>query len=245
MIDLVAELRERLRLFARGGAMGAAGRRDAGPLDLAERLALTSRILAEGLEAQGGPDAVGFPDELRQLANAVERIPTPLGGSEVAAGLEELVQVMDDLACAWDRRRQADMPELWRRVREAGDQLWAGRPAVAAAPEVRPGDDRPVWLLIAGALRRNTLQHRVGEAGYSVVTLADDAAVMARLCSEKPAAVLCDDAAPGRYHHRLRSRWPEQSPPLVLVRAGNGRTIGTDLIWTPPYRPEDLRALLS
>jgi len=253
LTQLVAELRERLRLFAGNLSGGPAGRRDPGPLDVGERLALTSRVLAEGLEARGGREAAEAAVAFRELAGALEGLPNPLVGSEVATSLDELVEVMDDLACAWDRQGEIDLPLLWRRVRTAGDMAWPSQEtdepdSPAGASNLAPQESIPatgeVWLLVTGALRRGALEGRLRTAGYTVARLTDSDQVLERLKDHRPTAVVCDDAAPGRHHLRLQAAWPPSAPPLVLVRAGQGGPTTSTPAWMPPYRPEDLQNLL-
>ncbi len=148
LVDLLAELRERLRQFALKPP-GELRDRPRGALDAGERLALASRLLAEALNQRSGDEARQTADALGDLAAAVVNLPTPLVGSHVAADLDELVQVLEDLACAWDRERAVDMTILWARVREAGDLLWSG-----VIPDRRPPRLRPSRLEARPRCRR-------------------------------------------------------------------------------------------
>ncbi|MEZ4386686.1 MAG: hypothetical protein R3D98_03765 [Candidatus Krumholzibacteriia bacterium] len=264
LVDLLAELRERLRQFAQKPSGAAAAARPRGALGPAERLALAARLLAAELADRAGEPAATAHQAFQDLADAVEHLPTPLSGSHLAADLEELVQVFEDLACAWDRRHQVDMALLWQRVCLAGRQLWppladdAGAPAEPSqaapptpAPAPPPAVAEPlaiteVWLLVAGRVRRETLVRRLAQSGVRVACPTDLDAVLADLAQQRqPDLLVCDDAAPTRYHQRLRARLGAGAPPLVMVR---GRADGhgpAPLVWSPPYRPGDLLACLG
>lgn len=258
LVDLLAELRERLRQFAHRPPGTVARPRPRGALAASERLALASRLLAEALAERTGEEAAETADAFQSLADALDQLPTPLAGSHLAADLDELVHVLEDLACAWDHSAQAEIPVLWRRVREAGDHLWppADRPAVEVrgAPAIEPEQPRAtvaergateVWLLVAGRIRRQTLVRRLEQAGVKVVCPPDPGTLLADLAERRPDALLCDDAAPTRYHQRIRSRLADDAPPLVLVRGRHDDRFEGHACWTPPYRPDDLLDLLA
>jgi hypothetical protein len=253
LIDLLAELRERLRQFAHKPPGTVARPRARGALAAGERLALAARLLAEALGERTGDEAVAMAGAFQGLADALDQLPTPLAGSHLAADLEELVHVVEDLACAWDRSVEGDLPLLWQRVREAGDQLWpADHPPLPAAqdPDAEPAPAEvaappEVWLLVAGRIRRETLVRRLEQAGVTVACPADADALLSDLAGRRPDALLCDDAAPSRHHQRLRARLGNDAPPLVLVRGRLDGRFADHLCWTPPYRPDDLLALLD
>jgi len=258
LVDLLAELRERLRQFAQRPPGAVARPRPRGALAASERLALASRLLAEALSERAGQQATETAGAFLTLADALDQLPTPLAGSHLAADLDELVHVLEDLACAWDRSAQAEIPVLWRRVREAGDQLWPPGGAdvvdVQEAPSPEPEQPRAaplaskakeVWLLVAGRIRRQTLVRRLEQAGVTVVCPPDAEALLADLTERRPDALLCDDAAPFRHHRRIRTRLAADAPPLVLVRGRHDDRFDGLACWTPPYRPDDLLAILA
>lgn len=258
LVDLLAELRERLRQFAHRPPGAVARPRPRGALAASERLALASRLLAEALAERAGDQAAETAGAFQSLAEALDQLPSPLAGSHLAADLDELVHVLEDLACAWDRSAQTEIPILWRRVREAGDHLW---PPVDAAPAEAqkaspPEPDLPletpsaspvreIWLLVAGRIRRQTLVRRLEQAGVRVACPPDAEALLADLAERRPDALLCDDAAPSRHHRRVRNRLAADAPLLVLVRGRDDDRFDGHACWTPPYRPGDLLALLS
>lgn len=254
LVDLLAELRERLRQFAHKPPGAVARPRPRGALAAGERLALASRLLAEALSERTGDEAGAMADAFQSLADALDQLPAPLAGSHLAADLEELVQVVEDLACAWDRASEGDLPLLWRRVREAGDQLWPADPSSLSPSTAEPTREaatadtttsREVWLLVAGRIRRETLVRRLEQAGMTVACPSDAEALLSDLARRRPDALLCDDAAPTRHHQRLRARLGSDAPPLVLVRGRLDGRFADHRCWTPPYRPDDLLALLD
>lgn len=257
LVDLLAELRERLRQFAHKPPGAVARPRPRGALAAGERLALASRLLAEALSERTGEEAGAMADAFQRLADVLDQLPAPLAGSHLAADLEELVHVVEDLACAWDRSIEGDLPLLWRRVREAGDQLWPADPPPLPSPppsaeeperEATAPDaatSREVWLLVAGRVRRETLVRRLEQAGVTVACPPDAEALLSDLARRRPDALLCDDAAPTRHHQRLRARLGSDAPPLVLVRGRLDGRFADHRCWTPPYRPDDLLALLD
>jgi len=241
--DLVAELRERLRHLTNGVAAGAGTR---GPLGPAGRAALAARLLAVGLAErtdQAGRDAARA---LEDLADALTAAPAPLPGSVWEADLGRLARLFEELAAAWDRHDPAALHEAWSDLQQAGSRLWSPpvAPVAAADPTPRPAPGAAIWLLVTGSLRRATLQRRLADAGLAVECLADAAVVAARLGRERPAAVVCDDAAPDRHGTHLRAVLPPGAPPLVLVRGRPGRQEPGDRVWLPPYRVEELLATL-
>jgi hypothetical protein len=246
LTDLVAALRERLRHLDHGPAAGSG---TAGPLGPGGRTALAARLLAVALADR--PDAAGrdAARALEQLADALAGTPTPLPGSAWEADVTRLAAEFEALAAAWDGHDPLALARAWQRLREVGDRLFAdpqtAAPAPPAASPTRATPPQPppaatIWLLVTGTLRRRTLQARLTEAGLGVVCPADAAAVTARLSRERPAAVVCDDAAPTRHWSELRDQLPADAPPLVLVRARSDGGMAGGAVWLPPYRPEDL-----
>ncbi len=267
--DLVAELLKRLRHLT-NGAVDPDGQ--AGPLDPGGRAALASRLLAVVLADRPDPPARDAARALGELADALAGARAPLPGSVWEADLTRLARQFEELAAAWDQDDPAALQEAWTRLRQLGDHLWTTTPspvptpprpvstttsspaptpaapaaASAAAPPAAEAAGRDqVILLVSGALRRRTLQHRLAEAGLRVICPADAAAAAAALASVDPLAVICDDAAPDRHGTRLRELLPEPAPPLVLVRARAGQGPAADAAWLPPYRVEELLARLQ
>jgi len=255
LTELVAELRERLRHFAAGPPGGAEVASPAGPLEPSGRATLAARLLAVVVGARQGPDAAAAAKAFEGLADVLDTAPRPLPGSAWEADLKLLAREFETLAGAWDSDNEPVLVATWRSLRAVGDRLWAQPlPQTAAAPSaVAAADPAPagevvvaeVWLLTAGLLRRTSLRQRLVAAGLKVDCPEDIEAVTRRLVEERPAALICDDAAPTRYHSRLVSCLPASAPPVILVRS---RTIGLDpavTVWLPPYDTDELLGRLG
>ena len=254
LTELVAELRERLRHFAARPPGGAEAALPAGPLEPSGRATLAARLLAVVVGARQGPDATAAAKAFEDLAEVLDTAPRPLPGSAWEADLKSLAREFETLAGAWDSDNEPVLAATWRSLRAVGDRLWAQPlPAAAAAPSVVDvADPAPageaaaeVWLLIAGSLRRASLRQRLVAAGLKVDCPEDIEAVTRRLVEERPAALICDDAAPTRYRSRLVSCLPASAPPVILVRS---RTIGLDpaaAVWLPPYDADELLGRLG
>jgi len=255
LTELVAELRERLRHFASGPPGVGAPKATAGPLDQAGRAALAARLLAVVLASRKGRDAAEAARAFESLAEALAGAPTPLPGSAWEADLGLLARSFETTAAAWDRDDTPALATTWRDLRLVGDRLWSrpgeAGPAVAAPePQETQGADpapsraagRSIWLLVAGSIRRASLGKRLRSAGFVVDCPETVEDVIARLADERPAAVVCDDAAPAHFRSHLLGRLPESAPPVILLRS---RTTAVDpggKAWLPPY---DIAELLD
>lgn len=252
LTDLLAELRERLRsLMAAPPAPGRV-QPQPGALSPAGRAALAARLLAVMLTDRQGADAAAAARGFDQLAEALLTTPAALPGSEMEAGLRRLAGEFESLALAWEAGEARDLNRAWRTLRELGDSLWA--PVAAAAPPPipapaagpQPTERDSVWLLVAGDLRRATLRRRLEAAGLNVVCPADAAAAVRRLATERPAAVICDDAEPARFGSRLQRALPPSAPPIVLVHGRPAAELATSQnLWLPPFRTAELLAKLA
>ena len=256
LTELVAELRERLRHFAAGPPGGAEAALPAGPLEPSGRATLAARLLAVVVGARQGPEAAEVAGAFESLAEVLDTMPRPLPGSAWGADLGLLAREFEILAGAWDNGDEPSLVATWRSLRSVGDRLWAQPLSAAEAPPppvVEVAEPAPaagvaageVWLLIAGSLRRTSLRRRLMAAGLKVECPEDLETVTRRLVDERPAALICDDAAPTRYRSRLVDRLPASAPPVILVRS---RTIGRDpaaVVWLPPYDANELLARLG
>ena len=274
LTELVAELRERLRPFMTsppgqpsppetGQALGPSG-----------RAALAARLLVVLLGSRQGPAAAAVAKAFGELAEALAITPAPLPGSALEDGLRRLAREFEDLALALEAGEVRGLERAWSSLREVGDRLWplepgrrsepvtgramtphagpAPAPAPAAAAPAGTGSTESapqrlaVWLLVAGGLRRETLRRRLEQAGLAVVCPADAATAVARLTRERPAAVICDDAAPARHGSRLQMLLPAAAPPVILVRGRRaGAVESRQGEWLPPFRTADLLARLG
>jgi hypothetical protein len=263
MTSLVAELQERLRRFVSGPPGDPAPADPSGP---AGRVALAARLLAVVAADRLGDDAADLAAALTALADALGAAPTPLPGSAWESDLTGLADLLEDLVAAWDAHDGQAVAGAWDRVAASGGRIFRGEavadrvsadvPAAeeAAAPPVAPSpteseDPRTasVWLLVAGSLRRASLRDRLRRAGFEVTCPDDPADALRRLEHGRPAALICDDAAPSRFWSRLRAGLPEAAPPLVLVRARAGAETRIDAahaVWRPPYDAADLPGVL-
>jgi hypothetical protein len=102
-----------------------------------------------------------------------------------------------------------------------------------------------VWLLVAGVLRRDSLRKRLVAAGLEVDCPEDVEAVRRRLAAERPAALICDDAAPTRYRSRLQGLGDlhglgDGVPPIILVRSRTAAVDPGAAVWLPPYDTAEL-----
>ena len=253
LTELVAELRERLRHFAAGPPGDASARPPAGPLEPAGRATLAARLLAVVVGARQGADATAAAKAFEDLAEMLDTAPRPLPGSAWEADMGLLAREFEALAGAWDSGDDPALAASWRALRAVGDRLWAQPPSAAA--EAAPADDvtdagaadtvAEVWLLIAGSLRRASLRQRLVNAGLKVDCPADIETVTRRLVEERPAALICDDAAPTRYRSRLIRHLPSPAPPLILVRSRAGGRDPAAAVWLPPFDPDELLARLD
>lgn len=267
LAELVAELRERLRPFmaARPAAVASVDRSrssllhdEPGPLSPPGRAALAARLLALVLGQR--PDSVSkeAAAAFDGLAEAFVAAPAPLPGSALESGLRRLAGEFEALAVAWDQGSDRELRGIWGSLRELGDSLWStnqrrsdalgndGSMSVAAAT-MESVRGLALWLLVSGRLRRDTLRRRLEAAGWPVECLRDGAQAAARLARERPAALICDDAAPVRHGTSLRRLLPAASPPVILVRCRvpEGGTGRDELVWLPPFRIADLPAVLG
>jgi hypothetical protein len=250
MTSLVAELQERLRRFVSGPPGDPAPADPSGP---AGRVALAARLLAVVAADRLGDDAADLAAALTALADALGAAPTPLPGSAWESDLTGLADLLEDLVAAWDAH---DGQGRIFRGEAVADRVSADVPAAeeAAAPPVAPSpteseDPRTasVWLLVAGSLRCASLRDRLRRAGFEVTCPDDPADALRRLEHGRPAALICDDAAPSRFWSRLMAGLPEAAPPLVLVRARAGAETRIDAahaVWRPPYDAADLPGVL-
>jgi hypothetical protein len=260
LTELVAELRERLRRFASGPPGQAAATTEPGPLNVAGRAALASRLLAVVLQGRQGRQAARVARALQDLAKSLDQASAPLPGSSWETDLRSLASQFESLAAAWDQDDGTAQTRAWTALKRAGDHLWAEPPADAAAPAATNPSPKspapvesvpdvalgPIWLLVGGVVRRQILCQKLELAGLKVDCLEDAADVANRLDHELPAALVCDDAAPTRYCSHLRSILPAESPPLILVRSRDpGLEQRTGPVWLPPYRTEDLLSRLT
>jgi hypothetical protein len=252
LTDLVAELRERLRSFMAAPLGQSPVQPQPGPLSPAGRAALAARLLSVMLGDRHGDDAVLAARAFDELADALHATPDALPGSVMEAELRRLAGEFEDLALAWEAGEARDLTAAWRSLRDLGDRLWAStKTATQPAPPPpapsrtletpAPPGRRSVWLLVAGDLRRATLRRRLEAAGLAVVCLVDADAAARRLATERPHAVICDDAEPARFGSRLQRMLPPASPPVVVVhgRPAGEPAAGSNL-WLPPFRTADL-----
>ncbi len=246
LTELLAELRERLRRFAAEPPHGVVGPPAPGPLDLAGRAALAVRLVAAGLAADEDPERLAVAGACDDLAATLQRAAEPLPGSAEQESLRRVVRAFEDLAIAWDSGAPADPRPVWGALREAGDNLWGESPApVGVVEDVESVSSPAIWLLVGGNVRRTTIERRLLAAGLDVECLDDVEVVAARLVDERPAALVCDDAAPSRHRLRLSRLLPEPKMPIIEIRGrADGR--GADKsVWLPPFRLDDLLARLE
>lgn len=255
LTDLLAELRERLRLFVAELPQRPIAPPSPGPLGPAGRAALAARLLAVMLAGHQSELAAAAAEAIKELAEVLAAAPVPLPGSAMEQGLRRLARDLEELALAWEAGEARDLAAAWTALRESGDQLIAAAgaalpaapaaPAAAAQPAARPPTaTTAVWLLVAGELRRRTLRRRLEAAGVAVECPANASAVAARLACERPVAVLCDDAVPARHHSRLQQLLPRAELPVIVIRGCAGKVGAQDAVWAPPFRADDLLAQL-
>ncbi len=262
LTDLVAELRERLRHFTAGPPGETAAADTPGPLGPGGRAALAARLLGVVLAARQGRDAAQAARSFEELAESLSAAPAPLPGSAWEADLALLSSAFETIASAWDRGDNRALARTWRDLRVVGDRLWTDptevppstarrTPVVSAAPRPVGDDDSPpavrpeVWLLVAGSLRRTSLRKRLVAAGLVVDCPADIETVTRRLQDERPAALICDDAAPARFRSRLLGVLPETAPQVILIRSRTSAVDPGGAVWLPPHDIDDLLAFLA
>lgn len=263
--QLVAELQQRLRRFASGppGSPGSpvssgspASPASSGALDASGRAALACRLLAVAVEERVGAENKELAGAFRDLAGALDGSSAPLPGSTWESDLAALVKSLETLARAWDDATEVDLDQAWAEVRRLGDGVWGlEKPAevsvlveTASIETSETGEVPLVWLLVAGSIRRVSLERRLAGAGFQVECLASAETVAQRLKVESPVAVICDDAAPTRHHTCLTQSGTTGPLPLVLILSRPPSRLSLDvggLAWGPPYQIEDLLSQIN
>lgn len=237
LMDLVAELCQRLRHLVPAATGPEPLDRPPGPLGDLERSALAARVVAVKLRERGSAADNATAEAFEHLALALSGLHTRVGDglhSDVLGGFRH---GLEEFAVAWDGRPGPDLPETWRALRTAGDALYSPDHSTTTEPTTAT---RSVWLLVTGELRRSTLVWRLEQAGLDVTCPSDAESVLARLDRERPVAVICDDATPARFHRHLRRILPADAPPLVMVRRRNRDRDASGPQWLPPHRAADL-----
>jgi hypothetical protein len=260
LAELMAELRKRLRPFMsnRNDVKGPAGARPScdledlpDPLGPAGRASLSARLLAVVLVHRKDPGSAEIAQAFENLAEMLDAASAPLPGSELENGLVRLAEEFEDLAMTWDRNAGQDLRGAWCSLRAVGDRIWspcAPSASMAVCPDDKSMEEDPqdqeLLLLVSGRMRRDMLRHRLESAGWSVVCPADGAMAVTMLSKRRPAALICDDAAPERHGRCLRRLLPAEAPPVIWVRRGvaDRGPRRKELVWLPPYRATDLPA---
>jgi len=251
--QLVAELQLRLRRFASGPPGSPAGEAANGALDASGRAALACRLLAVAVEERAGAENEELAGAFRDLAGALDASSAPLPGSTWETDLAGLVKSLETLARSWDDATEVDLDQAWTEVRRLGDGVWGHEklvevPVPVESTSIETSEVPLVWLLVAGSIRRVSIERRLTGAGFRVECLANAGTVAQRLETDSPVAVICDDAAPTRHHTCLTQAGTTGQLPLVLILSRPPSKLSLDLgglAWGPPYRTEDLLSQIN